>query len=142
MNPLSPVQREDAMAMWHEYAAGRTGSVPPEEDPVVEQFGDHRALADEPLPRVGGHWIACDGAGVPRCVLRSTELRLGRLSSVDDAFAWDEGENDRTRDTWLAGHRAYFTRTQEARGNAWSDDLEVVFERFRVVWPPEVADPS
>ena len=167
MNPLSPVQREDAMAMWREYAAGRTGSVPPEEDPVVEQFGDHRALADEllalvltgtkrataglvadfaaadePLPRVGGHWIACDGAGVPRCVLRSTELRLGRLSSVDDAFAWDEGENDRTRDTWLAGHLGLLHPHAGGPGNAWSDDLEVVFERFRVVWPPEVADPS
>ena len=167
IDPLSPVHREDAMALWREYAAGRTGPVPPEEEPVVEQFGDHRALADEllalvlagtkrataglvadfaaadePLPRVGGHWIACDGAGVPRCVLRSTELRLGPLSSVDDAFAWDEGENDRTRGTWLAGHLAYFTRTQEARGSAWSDDLEVVFERFRVVWPLEVADPS
>ena len=132
---------------------------------MVAQFGDHRGLADElmalvlagtkrataglvaefaaagePLPRVGGHWIACDGAGVPRCILRSTELRLGPLSSVDDAFAWDEGENDRTRATWLAGHLAYFRRTQEARGSAWSDDLEVVFERFGVVWPPAVAD--
>ena len=76
------------------------------------------------------------------CVLRSTELRLRPLSSVDDAFAWVGGENDRTRDTWLAGHLACFTRTQEAPGSALSDDLEVVFERFRVVWPPAVTDPS
>ena len=76
----------------------------------------------------------------PRAILRTTELRLGPLASVDDAFAWDEGENDRTRASWLAGYLAYFTRTQQARGEAWSDELEVVFERFRVVWPPEVAD--
>ena len=49
---------------------------------------------------------------------------------MDDAFAWDEGENDRTRASWLAGHLGYFTRTQTARGEAWDDDLEVVFERF------------
>jgi hypothetical protein len=42
---------------------------------------DH-AHEREPLPRVGGHWIAC-----------------------------------------YAGHLAYLTRTQEDRGEAWSDDL-------------------
>jgi len=89
---------------------------------------------------IGGHWIVCDGAGVPRCVLRSVDLRLGPLDSVDDAFAWDEGEGDRTRAGWLAGHERYFRRTQAARGAEWSDDLEVLFERFRVVWPPAVAD--
>ena len=166
MEPLAPVRREDALALWREYARSRTPPLPPEEDPVVEQFGDHAVLADEllglvlagtkrataglvadfahegePLPRIGGHWVVCDSAGVPRCILRSTDLRLGPLASVDDAFAWDEGENDRTRDSWLAGHLAYFTRTQAARGEPWDDDLEVVFERFRVVWPPEVADP-
>ena len=165
MEPLTPVRRDDALAMWREYAAGRPQPVPPEEEAVVEQFGDHAVLADEllalvlagtkrataglvtdfaheaePLPRIGGHWVACDSAGRPRAILRTTELRLGPLHSVDDAFAWDEGENDRTRASWLAGHLAYFTRTQHARGEVWSDELEVVFERFRVVWPPEVAD--
>jgi uncharacterized protein YhfF len=164
--PLFPVRRDEAMALWRDYAAARTGpGSPPEEDPPVEQFGDHAALADEllelvltgtkrataglvddfasqseALPRIGGHWVVCDGGGVPRCVLRSVELRVGRLDSVDDTFAWDEGEGDRTRADWLATHLAYFTRTQEARGEVWSDDLEVVFERFSVVWPPEVAD--
>ncbi len=96
----------------------------------------------EPLPRIGGHWVACDGEGRPRAVLRSTELRIGRLDSVDDAFAWDEGEGDRTRADWLRSHLRYFTRTLAARGEVWDDDLEVVFERSRVAWPPEVADPA
>jgi uncharacterized protein YhfF len=162
--PLAAVRREAALAMWREYRSSRTIPAPPEEDPPVDQFGDHAALADEllglvlagtkrataglvadfareaePLPRIGGHWIACDSAGRPRAILRTTELRLGRLPSVDDAFAWDEGEGDRSRASWLVEHERYFRRTQEAKGEAWSDDLEVVFERFRVVWPPEVA---
>jgi len=163
--PLRPVRRDDARALWHEYAATRTRPAPPDDDPPVEQFGDHAALADEllalvlagtkrataglvadfarqgePLPRIGGHWVACDGTGAPRAILRTTELRLGPLASVDDAFAWDEGEDDRTRDSWLREHERYFRRTQAAHEEAWDDDLEVVFERFRVVWPPEVAD--
>jgi uncharacterized protein YhfF len=165
MEPLAPVRTDDARAMWRDYLATRTAPAPPEDEPPVEQFGDHAALADElidlvlagtkrataglvadfahegePLPRIGGHWIACDSTGAPRAILRSTELRIGPLHSVDDVFAWDEGENDRTRASWLAGHLGYFTRTQAARGETWDDDLDVVFERFRVVWPPEVAD--
>jgi uncharacterized protein YhfF len=161
-----PLRRDEALALWREYAAAHRREAT-EELPAVERFGDSAALADElvglvlagtkrataglvadftdagePLPRIGGTWVACDGSGRPRCVLRSVELRLGRLDSVDDAFAWDEGEGDRTRASWLAGHERYFRRTQAARGAEWSDDLEVVFERFRVVWPPEVADPT
>jgi uncharacterized protein YhfF len=156
---------KDAIAMWREYSGARPEPSPPEEEPWVGRFGDSREMADEllalvlagtkrataglvrdhvldsePLPRVGGHWVVCDGSGAPRCVLRSVELRVGPLDSVDEAFAWDEGEGDRTRSDWLTAHLAYFTRTQEARGEVWSDDLEVVFERFSVVWPPEVAD--
>jgi hypothetical protein len=104
-DPPGPLRRDDARAMWREYAAA--SGVPAEEEPAVERFGDSAALADEliglvlagtkrataglvadfaadgePLPRIGGHWIACDGAGVPRCVLRSVDLRLGPLASA------------------------------------------------------------
>jgi uncharacterized protein YhfF len=89
----------------------------------------------QPLPRIGGHWIVADGSGVARAILRSTELRIGPLDSVDDAFAWDEGEGDRSRAYWLAEHRRYFRRSLARIGIESSDQLEVVFERFEVVWP-------
>lgn len=162
--PLQPVRRVDALALWRQYTASLT-TAPIEDEPPIEQFGDSAAMADElaelvlagikrasadlpaafaadrtPLPRIGGHWIVCDGSGLPRCVVRSVELRLGPLSSVDDSFAWDEGEGDRTRASWLAEHESFFRRIQRAQGLDWSDDGEVLFERFRVVWPPEHAD--
>ena len=149
--------------MWADYLAEH-----PERDagqPPSERFGDSAALADELLglvmhgpkratagavadylhagellPRIGDHWIVHDGAGAPQVVLRSVELRLGPLDSVDDAFAWDEGEDDRTRDSWLDGHSRYFRRTLGRIGVEFHDRIEVVFERFRVVWPPELAD--
>ena len=159
-----PVHRDEALSMWRDYIASLI-EPPIEDEPVIEQFGDSAAMADEladlvvsgikrasadlpaaladdgqPLPRIGGHWIVCDGSGAPRCVVRSFELRLGSLSSVDDAFAWDEGEGDRTRASWLAEHERFFRRIHLALGLTWSDDCEVLFERFRVVWPPEFAD--
>jgi uncharacterized protein YhfF len=152
-----------AAAMWAAYRAAH--SEVSDEPLVAETFGDSPELADEllqfvlegskratagmvaeflaegePLPRVGGHWIACDGSGAPRAVLRSVELRLGPLSSVDDQFAWDEGEYDRTLVSWLDGHRRYFHRACAALGIEFSDEIELCFERFRVVWPPEIAD--
>ena len=158
------IDRAAGLAMWEDYAASRTG-LPDEGEPPVECFGDSAALADEliafvtdgpkrataglvaayaadgePLPRVGSHWVACGGDGQPRVVLRTRELRVGPLSSVDAQFAWDEGEYDRTLESWLDGHRRFFRRECERIGIEYSDELEVVFERFSRVWPPELAD--
>jgi uncharacterized protein YhfF len=62
------------------------------------------------------------------------------LIEVDAAFAWDEGEGDRTLTDWLAAHRRFFKRQAAREGFEFHDGLETVFERFRVVWPPEYAD--
>ncbi len=152
--------------MWDEYLAAHPQvAADPGQDLVVDHFGDSAELAEEllglvlqgpkratatlavefaedgePLPRIGGHWVVCDGTGRPRAVLRTTELRLGPAASVDDAFARDEGEDDRTRASWLDNHLRYWRRVCADRGIAWTEDLDVVFERFAVVWPPEAAD--
>jgi uncharacterized protein YhfF len=164
--PLPAPDRTAALAMWAEYADAHPGLVAAQDpEPPIGCFGDSVELADELLvlvlhgpkrataglvadfaaerellPRIGGHWVVCDGTGTPRVVLRSSELRVGVIETVDDAFAWDEGEGDRSRDWWLDAHRRFFARTCAARGAEFTEDLDVVFERFRVVWPPDLAD--
>lgn len=91
-------------------------------------------------PSPGDRWIACDGTGTPRAVLRTTEARVGPLSSVDEAFAWDEGEGDRTRADWLRFHRAYFVRRFEELGVPFHPDIEVCFERFEVSYVERDSD--
>ena len=39
-------------------------------------------------------------------MIETTDVRVGPLGSVDEEFAWDEGEGDRTRDDWLRMHVA------------------------------------
>ncbi|QGQ20813.1 ASCH domain-containing protein [Cellulomonas sp. JZ18] len=149
--------------MWADYVAAHPGVAGDEY--VVDRFGDSAALSDallevvlagrkratadlvaefaargEPLPRIGSHWVVCDGAGRPRLVLRSTDLRIATFGAVDERFAYDEGEDDRTLDSWRREHRRYWQRTCAARGAVWSEDDEIVLERFAVVWPPEHAD--
>jgi len=97
---------------------------------------------DEPVPQVGDFVIVIDSKGIPRCIWRTTEIVVKPLIDVDDAFAWDEGEGDRTRDSWLFDHREYFTDQAAQEGFEMSDEIETVFERFEIVWPPDVADVS
>jgi len=100
-----------------------------------------RELADGGIEvGVGFHSVIVDGSGRPVCVVRTTDVRRGPLSSVDEAFAWDEGEGERTRKSWLEAHRRYFRRTFEHAGWMYDDDLATVFERFEVVWAPDAPD--
>ncbi|NQX10062.1 ASCH domain-containing protein [Microbacteriaceae bacterium VKM Ac-2855] len=164
----TPLPQPDAGAaehMWAEYVLAHPQRAALGDEHPVSMFGDSVEFADlslgavlrglktgtaslvveyaeddEPLPRIGGHWIACDGSGRPRAVLRTVSLELGPIESLTESFAWDEGENDRSRAGWLAGHRRYWQRTRTAVGSMWSEELEVVFERIRVVWPPHAAE--
>ncbi|MDT3316308.1 ASCH domain-containing protein [Microbacterium sp. KSW4-11] len=160
-----PLDRDAADRMWADYRAAHPAAAAAGPDYTVEHFGDSPRLADQlldavlngpkratselvaeffehgdQLPRIGSHWIACDGTGAPRIIIRSTELRVGPFASADAAFAFDEGEDDRSLESWQREHRRYFTRVAAARGADWSEDDEIVFERFAVVWPPEHAD--
>lgn len=53
------------------------------------------------------------------------------LGEVDEAFAWDEGEGDRTLEWWRAAHTRFFARM----GIELTDDSEMILERFDLVWP-------
>jgi uncharacterized protein YhfF len=90
------------------------------------------AADDEPLPEVGDLSIVTDGAMRPRAVIETTDVRVGPLSSVDDQFAWDEGEGDRSREWWLSAHTRYFSRTFARMGLEFHPDIPVAFERFVV----------
>jgi uncharacterized protein YhfF len=162
---LPSVDRAAAAVMWDEYRAANQSAAASASDYTVEYFGDSVELADEllalvthgpkrataglveefaeesePLPRIGSHWIACDGRGAPVVVIRSTELRIGTFDSVDAAFAYDEGEDDRSLDSWRREHLRYWERTRAAAGREFTLEHEIVLERFSVVWPPELAD--
>src|SRR5215467_9176836 len=98
--------------------------------PVTLAFGDSAKLADELLELVvkgiktatcstedepntstpGERWVVLDGRGEPRCVIESTEVEYRRFDEIDAAFAYDEGEGDRSLAYWRSAHRAYFGR--------------------------------
>lgn len=111
-------------------------------------FGDSPELADELLDLVirgiktatcstedepntstpGERWIVLDGSGTPRCVIESTEVSYRRYNEVDSAFAYEEGEGDRSLAYWRQAHRNYFSRL-----GRFSEDMMLMCERFRLV---------
>ncbi len=103
---------------------------------LVRQFGPD----GEPPPVLGGHVVLLDGDGRPHAIWRTIEVRTGPLNSVDEQFAWDEGEGERTRQWWLSAHHRFFGRQAAAQGFEMHDEIETVFERFTIVWPAEIAD--
>jgi uncharacterized protein YhfF len=103
---------------------------------LVRDYGDCR----EPIPKPGNFVMMLDGRGHPRFIWRTTEVTIKPLCEVDEAFAWYEGEGDRTRDWWLDAHRRYFSRQTSREGFELDDDILTVFERFEVVWPLDIAD--
>jgi uncharacterized protein YhfF len=82
---------------------------------------------DEPLPVAGRHDIALAWDGTPALVIETLAVTIRRFCDVDAEFALAEGE-DATLAGWQAGHRAFF-----ARNGGWSQDMELVCERFRMV---------
>lgn len=154
--PLGRPDPSDVTAFWSR-SLEATGDNPGTPAPPAGAFGDTVELADElldlvvegakratagavaeyvatgdPFPKVGEQWIVTDGSMRPRAVLETTDVRIGPLSSVDDEFAWDEGEGERTRDSWIEAHTWYFSRTLARIGADFHPEIPVVFERFEV----------
>ncbi len=72
--------------------------------------------------------VMLDGSGVPKAVIETLELTQARFNEVEAAFAYDEGEGDRSLAAWRTAHRGYFTRKGQ-----FAEDMPLWCERFRVV---------
>jgi uncharacterized protein YhfF len=77
---------------------------------------------------VGKLMVVLDGTGRPRAVLRTLELTKRRFDEVDEDFAFDEGEGDRSLGFWRDAHTRYFTRL-----GRYAPDMMLWCERFEVV---------
>ncbi len=89
----------------------------------------------EAMPMVGGFGVVVGGNGTARCVVRTTRVEVMPFSRVDEEFAFDEGEGDRTLAWWRAAHRRFFEREAAREEFLFEDEHDVVLERFEVVWP-------
>jgi len=88
---------------------------------------------DEPLPAVGNLSIVLDGRGTPLCVIRTISVEVRSFGFVDEAFAWVEGEGDRSLAYWRDAHVRFFA----SLGTPVDDDTMVVLDTFELLWVAE-----
>jgi uncharacterized protein YhfF len=88
----------------------------------------------EALPQVGELSIILDGKGDPICIIETTEIKVKPFNQVDAQFAYDEGEGDRSFAYWRDVHWGIYQRELAKISKAPHPEMEVVCERFRVVY--------
>lgn len=124
----------------------------------AHQFGDSFALADElgalilkglktatcsalweweaeeiALPKVGSKTIVLDGNNNPLCIIETLDVEIRAFCKVDTQFAYEEGEDDRSLESWRREHWKYFLRVLPDIGKQPAPDMLLVCEWFCVV---------
>jgi uncharacterized protein YhfF len=79
------------------------------------------------LPVVGRRDVALNWDGTPALMLETVEVTTRRFDEMDEEFVAAQGEF-RDLAHWREGYRAYFTRN-----GGFSEDMDLMCERFRVV---------
>jgi uncharacterized protein YhfF len=87
-----------------------------------------------PLPETGSKTIVLDGYNAPLCIVETTEVEVRPYNEVDDRFAYEEGEGDRSLEYWREAHWHFFSRTLPNIGKESTPDMPLVCERFRVIY--------
>lgn len=139
--------------------AGLLDASSSDESYEAHQFGDSSNLADElsslilkgsktatcsalweweaegtQLPEIGTKTIVLDGNGNPTCIIETTEIIICSFNEVNAQFAYEEGENDRSLESWRKEHWQYFSRVLPEIGQEPTPEMLLVCERFRVVY--------
>lgn len=89
----------------------------------------------EYAPIIGGYSVVTDFDGDPKCVIRTTEIRVIPFNEVDADFAFDEGEGDQSVEFWRRVHWDYFTRRCADLGTEMTAEMPVICERFELLYP-------
>ena len=85
------------------------------------------------LPEVGDFSIVTNWAGEPKCVIRTSNVRILPFHEMTYDICKLEGEDD-TLASWQRGHQRFFKEEGQELGYEFTEDMPVVFEEFEVVY--------
>ena len=150
------MENESATALWESFQQ-QIPNLPEHYD--VWSFGDSKELANQlaslvlaglktatcslkrmydiegsDLPKVGAYSVILDGDGQAVGIIQNLEVFVFSFDEVTEEIAIAEGEGDRTVDYWLEAHKDFFKRECQSTGESFSTKMEVVFERFELVY--------
>ena len=94
--------------------------------------------AGKRLPVPGDLSVVTDWSGAPKCIIETIAVDIVPFREVTAEFAATEGEGDGSLHYWREVHRDFFTRECAQHGRAFTEDMLVACERFRVVFQPSM----
>ena len=97
------------------------------------------ALEDSNQPgyEIGSLHILKDGSDNPVAVIETMELSIKAFNEVDEQFAYDYGEWDRSLEGWRKACWAYYSKECKQLGKEASETMLLQCERFRVIYPAD-----
>lgn len=153
------MKNPDIKHYWQSYCQTLSPDENLEQRYLVEQFGDSPEMANElgqlvlvgtktatcsalweweaedsPLPTVGLKTIVLDGSETPFCIIETTEVNICPFDQIDAQFAYDEGEDDRTLESWQREHWKYFSQALPKISKEPTHKMLLVCERFQLVY--------
>ncbi|MGD1502965.1 ASCH domain-containing protein [Vibrio harveyi] len=92
----------------------------------------------ETMPEVGHLMVVTNWDGEPKCIVEITSVTQCKYSEVTAEFAASEGEGDKTLAWWRKAHWNFFAKECEELNISPSEDMLLVLERFKRVYPQKI----
>lgn len=93
------------------------------------------AMENEPLPQAGDLRMILDSNNEPKCIIETTEVYIKPFHKMTAQDAFDEGVKSLAM--WRKVHENFFKAQAEAYQVPWTEDFEILCERFKVVFRQE-----
>ncbi len=91
------------------------------------------------VPRAGDRIVFLDADRVPRCLVVLDDSEQLPFNQVSERHTAGEGPAAREVEVWRNIHRAYWSNWLVPRGLSFAEDIPVVWQSFRLLYPREVA---
>ena len=86
------------------------------------------------MPRVGDVVVITNWDGSPSCIIEMTEVELRQFNQINEQFAYDYGEGDRTLSWWRKAMWDYYSDECRSSEREPSPEMVVVCQRFRLLY--------
>ena len=89
---------------------------------------------NEDFSKPGDYWIVTNFDETECCVVQTVKSTIKKFKDVTEEDAFIEGEGDKSLQYWRKAHIDFLKEEYESLGWTFSEDTEVVFEEFNVVY--------
>lgn len=90
----------------------------------------------EPVPKVGDYSVILNSSDEALCVIQTIQVIVAPFLEITEKQAYLEGEGDRSLRYWREVHNEFFRESLQEVGLVFTEDIEVVWEEFAMVFLP------